>query len=136
MTMLRLWRVGFVALLLFVGYMSLTTNPSDTKSELDIARMIAVALFGNPALADKVAHGAAYAALGFAAGGARLAPFGRRMLAIPTLGVYGAAIEALQHFGGVRVGDPLDAASNIGGAVLGLSTYLAATRAVAWVRLA
>lgn len=134
MTVLHAWRAALIGLLAFVGYMSLTTNPSDTKSELDIARWIAVALFGNPALADKVAHGAAYAALGFLAGGARLAPFGRRLLAAPALASYGGAIEILQHLGGVRVGDPLDAAANMCGVFFGLAAYFAAMRAVALAR--
>ncbi|MBY0423974.1 MAG: hypothetical protein K2Q06_16850 [Parvularculaceae bacterium] len=134
MTVLRAWRVVFAALLVYVGYMSLTTNPSDTKSEIDIARWIAVALFGNPALADKVAHGVAYAALGLAAGGARLALLGRRSLSLAVVGAYGVAIEVLQHLGGVRVGDPLDAAANLGGAALGLGLYFAGARAVAMAR--
>lgn len=121
MTALRAFRLLFVALLLFVTYMTLTPNPDDTEGEMSIARWIAERLFGDEALGDKVAHFLAYAALAVSAALARLTISGRRMPVVVALALWGVALEIIQGLGGVRVADSTDALANALGAFGGAS---------------
>lgn len=119
MTFLRGARVFFAVLFVFVTYMTLTPNPDDTKTEIDIARWIAMMLFGDGSFADKVAHFVAYGSLGGAAALAQIRIAGRASLAIVALALYGALLEGMQGLGGVRTPDLFDGFANAAGAGVG-----------------
>jgi len=119
MTFLRGARVFFAVLFVFVTYMTLTPNPDDTKTEIDIARWIAMMLFGDGSFADKVAHFVAYGSLGAAAALAQIRIAGRASLAIVALALYGALLEGMQGLGGVRTPDLFDGFANAAGAGVG-----------------
>lgn len=123
MKRLAVWRALFVALLLFVTYMTLTPNPDDTDGELSIARWISELLFGTSAFGDKVAHVLAYASLGAAAmlGEIRLAR--RGIVTLAALAAYGVLLEGLQGLGGVRTADAFDALANASGALCGAAAH-------------
>lgn len=122
MTARRAWRGVFALLLAVVTFLTLTPNPENTPSGFAIARLIAQWMFADTALADKVGHFLAYAALGLTASLADLRLRDRRILAILAIAAYGAMLEFAQGAGGVRTGDVIDAIANTGGAV---SAYLA-----------
>lgn len=126
MSRIALWRALFIALLVFVTYMTLTPNPDDTKGELSIARWISELLFGTSAFGDKVAHVLAYASLGAAAMFAQIRLAGRAAGTLVALAAYGVLLEALQGFGGVRTADALDALANASGAIAGAGAHYAA----------
>lgn len=130
MTLRTLLRAGLFALLAFVTFETLTPDPDDTKTEMGVAQLIALFLFGGPALADKVAHFTAYFSLAIAAGVARLAPAGRDWLLAVALGAYGALLEVLQGLGGVRDAEWRDGFANALGAVTGVAIFAAASRVV------
>lgn len=136
MTRLAAWRGVFAALLLFVTFMTLTPNPDDTEGEMSIARFIAELLFGSAAFGDKVAHVAAYAALGAAAMFASIRIFGRRLFTLAALIAYGVLLEGLQGLGGVRSADALDALANASGAFAGVAAHHAALLALSLRRCA
>lgn len=116
-----LWpRIAFGLLFVVVTYLTLTPNPEDAKSGFAVTRWVAQILFGNPALADKVAHFAAYGALGAAAAWAQLALFSKRRITALALALYGVLLEVLQGIGGVRSPEVADAVANALGAVAGL----------------
>jgi hypothetical protein len=121
-----LWRALFVALLVFVTYMTLTPNPDDTEGELSFARWISELLFGTAAFGDKVAHVLAYASLGAAAMFAQIHLAGRAAVTLIALAAYGVLLEALQGLGGVRTADAIDALANASGAVMGAGAHYAA----------
>jgi len=122
MTARHVWRAIFALLLLFVTFLTLTPDPEKAPSGFAIARLIAQWMFADPALADKVGHFIAYAALGLAASFADIRLRGRRLFAMLAIAAYGAALEFAQGAGGVRTGDIVDAFANTSGA---LSTFLA-----------
>jgi len=117
------WRKVFVVLFVVVTVLTLTPNPDNTKAGFAITRWIAKFFLGHEELGDKVAHFLAYAALAGAAVMARLQFFGRLIFTVLALGVYGAALEGLQAFGGVRDPEAVDAMANAIGA---LAAYPAA----------
>lgn len=119
----KYWRYAFYGLFAIVTYLTLTPNPDDTKSGMAITRWIAKMILGHEELSDKVAHFMAYASLAGTAVMARLKFFGRMIFTVMALGVYGAALEGLQAFGGVRTPEAVDAFANAIGA---LSAYPAA----------
>jgi len=115
-----LWARGlFIALLVIVTFLTLTPDPDDTEKGFAAARFVAAFLFGDPQLADKVAHFAAYAALGAAAFWAQIAVFARKRWAPVLLAAYGVALEGVQGLGGVRTPELTDAIANGLGALAG-----------------
>ncbi len=82
-------------------------------------RWISEKLFGDAALNDKVAHFAAYGVLGFSAFFAKVWLFGRQILTVIALALYGAFLEVVQGLGGVRQPEIADAIANMLGAVAG-----------------
>lgn len=122
----NLLRAVFVALLLFVTYMTLTPNPEETEGELSIARWISELLFGSGAFGDKVAHLLAYAALALSAMAADISVYGRKRFTLLALAAYGVLLEGLQGLGGVRSAEALDALANASGALAGAGAHRAA----------
>lgn len=122
-------RAAFFLLLLFVTWQTLAPDPDESESGIAVARWIASLLFGDDALADKVAHFCAYAALGFLYALGRLSLFARAGNGLAMLVAYGAALEFLQGLGGVRVAESVDAAMNAAGAISGFAS-LCAGRAI------
>ena len=117
----HLWpRVVFALLFALVTYLTLTPNPDDTKAGFAVTRWISSVLFGDPKLADKVAHFGAYGALGAAAVWAHLTVFSKRRGAALVLGAYGVFLEWLQGMGGVRTPELADAIANGLGALCGV----------------
>ena len=112
-------RLLFAALFVLITYLTLTPNPDDVATGFDLARLIAGFLFGEPDYGDKVAHFAAYGALGAMAYWAQIFIAGRRWLTPVCLGFYGALLEGAQGIGGVRSLELLDAMANGLGAVTG-----------------
>ncbi|WP_375206987.1 VanZ family protein [Hyphococcus sp.] len=112
-------RVLFGLLFALVTYLTLTPNPDDVEPGFAVTRWISSLLFGDPKLADKVAHFLAYAALGAMAVWAHLSLFGRRLGAALALAVYGVFLEWLQGVGGVRSPELADAVANGLGALSG-----------------
>ncbi|MEM8772479.1 MAG: VanZ family protein [Pseudomonadota bacterium] len=117
-----LGKTVFFSLLTFVTYLTVAPNPPDSGSGMAATRMIAEALFGSAEYADKVAHFAAYLALGCSAMLADLFP--RRSWAAPlALALYGAALEGVQYFVDTRAADGFDAMANALGAVAGYAGF-------------
>lgn len=129
MTVRTYARAAFVALFLFVTYMTLTPDPKDTEGEMSIARWIATMLFGTAALGDKVAHFLAYATLSSCGALGRLTLFRRRSAFVVALCGWGVVLEVLQGLGGVRIADAADAAANALGAAAGAVAFAAAETA-------
>lgn len=120
MAPLYVWmRAAFAALVVLVTWLTLTSNPDNTESGFVLARVIATMVLSDPALADKVAHFLAYAALG------AFACWGRLHLkafvwATPlALAAYGGGLELLQGLGGIRQAEFADAFANALGACAG-----------------
>lgn len=118
MTPTKGMRIAFFACLVFVTWQTLVPDPDDRQSGFDVARWIAVALFGNDAYADKIAHFVAYLGLGSLGGLARLAP---AMALAAALAAYGGALEIVQGVGGARSADLADAGMNALGAGAGVA---------------
>ena len=72
---LTLARSVFFSLLAIVTWLTVTPNPDDTQTGFALMRWVSEILFGNADLNDKVAHFAAYGALGFSAFFARMCDF-------------------------------------------------------------
>ncbi|MEQ1931819.1 MAG: hypothetical protein ABL957_14980 [Parvularculaceae bacterium] len=117
-------RGAFAILIVAVTYMTLTVRPDDMKAGFDLTDWIAGILFGRPDLGDKVAHFLAYGSLGFMSGAAQLKLFERSWPVVASLAGYGAVLEGVQHLGGVRHADALDATANAVGAASGLAAFL------------
>ncbi len=116
------WARGlFVVLLGVVTYLTVTPNPDEAEKGFAAARFIAALLFGDPLLGDKVAHFAGYGALGASAFWAGITIFTRRRWTPLVLGVYGALLEGVQGFGGVRSPELADALANAFGAFSGFA---------------
>ncbi|MEL7239309.1 MAG: VanZ family protein [Planctomycetota bacterium] len=124
MIVTTLARAAFAFLFIAVTYLTLTPNPEDTEGGMAITRWIASLLFGGEAMGDKVAHFLAYAALAGSAVLARARFFGRLFFTVAALAAYGAALEGLQGFTGVRTPDPTDALANMLGALSGYPAAL------------
>ncbi|MAW82051.1 MAG: hypothetical protein CMI63_17580 [Parvularcula sp.] len=112
-------RVLFGLLFALVTYLTLTPNPDDVEPGFAVTRWISSLLFGDPKLADKVAHFLAYAALGAMAVWAHLTLFNKRRGAALALALYGVFLEWLQGVGGVRSPELADAVANGLGALSG-----------------
>mgnify|MGYP000049967202 CR=1 FL=1 len=117
MTIVRGWRIAFVALALFITWQTLTPDADDTESGMAIARMIAELLFRSAEMGDKVAHFMAYAALGASAAFGQVRLIGRRAPIVAGIAAYGMALEGLQGLGGVRAPELADAAANALGVI-------------------
>lgn len=117
-------RALFAALFVAVTYLTVTTNPDDTKAGFDLFDWIAGALLGAPQYGDKLAHFSAYAALGFMSGVARLRILDRAWPVLAGLGLWGVILEGVQRLGGVRHADALDAAANASGVAGGFALFL------------
>lgn len=111
----------FFVLFVAITYLTLTPNPDDTEPGFVVTRWISTALFGDDALADKIAHFLSYAALGATAYFAELRLFSRRAGPWAALCVYGVLLEILQGLGGVRDPEVADALANALGAASGLA---------------
>ncbi|WP_411816387.1 VanZ family protein [Hyphococcus sp. DH-69] len=119
MTARRWARVLFVCLFIVVTFLTLTPNPDDTEAGFAFTRLLASALFGNAAFADKIAHFLAYGALGTSAYWAQIELFARRWMILILLPLYGVLLEGLQGLGGVRSPEIADAVANGLGAFCG-----------------
>ncbi len=115
-----LFRGAFVVLLGVTTYASVGSPPSDDSSGVELARMLAALIFGDPDQADKIGHFAFYAALGALA---RLASFfpGRFWAAPVLLAAYGALLEIVQYFLSGRSADVIDGLANASGALTGFA---------------
>ncbi len=114
------WARGlFIALFAAVTYLTLTPDPDDAEKGFAAARFVAAFLFGDPQLADKVAHFIAYAALGAAAFWAQITVYARKRWAPVLLAAYGVVLEGVQGLGGVRTPELADAIANGLGAFAG-----------------
>ncbi|GJL91877.1 VanZ family protein [Hyphococcus sp.] len=129
-------RVIFGLLFVLVTFLTLTPNPDDTKAGFAVTRWIAELVFGNPALADKVAHFAAYGVLGASAVWAELALLSKRRITALALGLYGVLLEGLQGLGGVRTPELADAVANGLGAVAGIGGAIVLARMLRKLRAA
>lgn len=134
MTTRLAWRGVFALLLLIVTFLTLTPDPASTPSGFAIARLIAQWMFADPALADKVGHFLAYAALGLAACLADFRLRGRLLLAVLAIAAYGGLLEFAQGAGGVRTGDIVDALANTSGALSSFLGFVVAKRALSRAR--
>jgi hypothetical protein len=134
MTTRYAWRGVFALLLLIVTFLTLTPDPAKTPSGFAIARLIAQWMFADPALADKVGHFLAYAALGLTASFADFRLRGRRLFAMLAIAAYGAALEFAQGAGGVRNGDVIDAFANTSGALSAFLAFALTERALSRAR--
>jgi len=112
-------RAAFVGLLAVVAYLSLSPDTGGEGFISRAMRWIAQALFGDAALADKLAHFSAYFALGAAAFWARISPLARPLWAPLGLLAYGALLEFAQSLGPTRQPELADAAVNGLGAFVG-----------------
>lgn len=119
MNWLLIARIIFALLFVIVTYLTLTPNPDDTKSGMAITRWLAVLLLGQEDLGDKVAHFAAYGALGTFAVLSRIRFFGATLFTILALAIYGACLEGLQGLAAVRTPELADAVANALGAIGG-----------------
>ena len=124
MTLLGFARIGFGLLFVFITYLTLTPNPEDMDSGMAITRWISERLFGDPVLGDKVAHFAAYGALGAAAVFAHVRFFGSLAYTAIALAVYGAALEGLQGMSGLRSPELADATANALGVLVAVPIAL------------
>jgi len=115
-TLVKGLRLAFFACLVFVTWQTLTPDLDDRQSGFDIARWIAVTLFGDDAHADKVAHFIAYLGLGSVG---RFAQVSQAPALAAALAAYGGALEIIQGLGGARSADLGDAAMNALGAGAG-----------------
>ncbi len=118
-------RALFAVLFAVITFLTVTPNPDDVAAGFDLARAIAGFLLGNPDYGDKVAHFAAYGALGASAFWARLFIGGNKWITPLLLGVYGAVLEGVQGLGAVRSMEALDAIANGLGAIAGFVFALA-----------
>ncbi len=112
-------RAVFFILLALVTWLTVTPNPDDTQTGFALMRWVSEILFGNAALNDKVAHFAAYGALGVSAYWAKFQLLGQRVWTVVALAAYGALLEVLQGLGGVRQPEFADAIANMLGALTG-----------------
>jgi len=112
-------RVLFLTLLVIVTFLTLTPNPDDTEAGFAFTRILASALLGDAAMADKIAHFLAYGSLGASAFWAQIVLFAKRWGIVVVLPIYGIALEGLQGLGGVRSPELADAVANGLGAVCG-----------------
>ena len=115
-----LWGRGlFVLLFVVVTWLTLTPNPNDTKAGFEVTRWLAALLFGDPERGDKVAHFTAYGALGASAFWSRWTLFGQKRWTPIYLAAYGALLEGVQGFSGIRSPEVSDAIANSLGAIAG-----------------
>lgn len=115
-----LWaRFVFAALFLIVSYLTITPNTETVEQGFDIAEWFSAMVFRTPEFGDKIAHFAAYGALGASALWAQLLMFGKKRWTPLLLAAYGAALEGVQAIGGVRSPELLDSAANALGAMAG-----------------
>lgn len=124
-------RIVFAALATLVTWLTLTSNPDNTESGFVLARAIAAMVFSDPALADKVAHFLAYAALGAFAFWGRLHMKAFIWLTPLALAAYGGGLELLQGLGGIREAEFADAFANALGACAGYLGAYALSRLLA-----
>lgn len=123
-------RFAFAALLAMVTFLTLTPDPDLAKEGFDLMRWLAVRLFGDASVNDKIAHFLAYVALGATAFLARLRMLGPAPLVVAALAAYGGLLEVLQGLGVARQADFFDAVANTAGAATGFA--LAAAVFGAW----
>ncbi len=116
------WARGlFFLVFSLVTYLTLTPNPDDAEKGFAAARYIAALLFGDAQFGDKVAHFAGYGALGATAYWAQFKVFERKVWIPALLAVYGALLEGVQGYGGIRSAEVADAVANGLGALAGFA---------------
>ncbi|PQA89614.1 VanZ family protein [Hyphococcus luteus] len=128
-------RALFFLLFALVTFLTLTPDPDNTEPGFVVTRWISSALFGDDALADKVAHFLAYASLGALAFWAEVKVFSQRWGAWAALCLYGVLLEGLQGLGGVRDPEIADAVCNALGAAAGLGGAFLLSRLTGRFRL-
>ena len=128
MSPLLLARGLFLVLLSIVTWLTVTPNPDDTQTGFALMRWVSELLLGNAELNDKVAHFAAYGALGVSAFFANIRLLGRQIWTVIALAIYGAFLEVLQGLGGVRQPEIADAVANMLGAISGFGIGFLALR--------
>lgn len=117
--MTLVWRVFFSVLVLFVTYLSLTPNPSAAGGGVALTRWLAVILFANEDLHDKIAHFIAYGTLAFVYAQTALKPFGRPVYGIVWLAIFGLAMELAQGMTTYRELSGRDLLANWAGLAVG-----------------
>ncbi len=118
MTNRSLFRFLFGAILILVTWLTLTPNPDDTKQGMSLMRWASEFLFGSAKYHDKLAHFVAYGVLGAFFTFARFTIFGRRLFGALLLAGYGAALEIVQGWLGVRHPEFYDGVANALGAFI------------------
>jgi hypothetical protein len=105
---------------LAILYLSLTPDPEQLESGMDLVSWVSTLVFGTPEHGDKVGHFIAYCALGAAA---TLGFWIKARSVVPIYGgllVYGGVLEIVQDLGGIRTGDAADMLANTLGAGVGV----------------
>lgn len=131
MSFLLAARAAFVLLVIVVTYLIVAPNPEGAETGLDMTRWIALKLFGDPELGDKVGHFLAFCSLGASASLARIRIAGSGAATIAALALYGGALEIVQLLGGVRDAQFFDAVADGLGALAGypaMAWFVAALR--------
>ena len=118
------WRFAFICLALFITWQTLTPSPEEAEPGIALARWLAEILLHDPKRADKIAHFLAYAALGGSAAFAGFSLMGRHWPVVIAIALYGAALEGVQGFGGVRSPEIADAFANGLGALISFPAAL------------
>ena len=114
-------RCCFVALLLFITYLTVTPNPDGVESGMAMTRWLASFLFGDARHDDKIAHFGAYAVLAATAYWANIRGFSGPWSPPIFLAVYGAGLEGVQALVDARSAEVLDGVANGAGALSGFA---------------
>lgn len=122
-------RITFIVLGMIVTYLTVTPDTDSVQSGFDVMAWISNFIFQTTDLADKVAHFAAYGALGFSGFFAQIVAANRTSWLAGALGLHGASLEGVQGFVAARSPEIADAIANASGAIAGCA--LAALVAIA-----
>ena len=129
-------RMLFGAVFVLITYLTLTPNPDEAEKGIAFVRYIAVFLFDDPSVADKIGHFLGYGLLGATAYWAQYLIFDRKRWIPLLLGAYGAVLEGVQGVGGVRSPELADALANAAGALAGFIGAFVLAKMISHVRSA
>ena len=113
------WRLLFSALVLFVGFMSLTPNPDSVGGGYAFMEAISRLLFGSEEYHDKIGHFIAYATLAGVYAQTAWRPFGRQIYGVLWLAAFGLAMELAQGMTTYRELSGTDLLANWAGLAIG-----------------
>ncbi|MEM9421528.1 MAG: VanZ family protein [Pseudomonadota bacterium] len=115
------WRINAIVIAILVTILSLIPHPGEIEAPINWSAWLASLLLGDPMSGDKVSHFLAYGALGFFSALGFTKSWQQLILLFGGLLLYGAFIEVLQAYGGVRNGDAQDLVANGLGAFCGIA---------------